>query len=82
MVMHHLGVHRGNELGGYEAIGGGEAIGLARLSEKATRIPGGSLLDIGFITHMINPKQVRNGGVEHGCRKRETSKTRISTCDF
>ena len=31
MVMHHLGVHMGNELGGYEATGGVEAIGLANL---------------------------------------------------
>jgi hypothetical protein len=39
MVMHHLGVHMGNELGGYEATGGGEAIGLANLCEKAMRFP-------------------------------------------
>lgn len=39
MVMHHLGVHMGNELGGYEATGGGEAIGLAQLCEKAMRFP-------------------------------------------
>ncbi len=29
----------GNELGGYEATGGGEAIGLAQLCEKAMRFP-------------------------------------------
>ncbi len=29
----------GNELGGYEATGGGEAIGLANLCEKAMRFP-------------------------------------------
>ncbi len=39
MIMHHLGVHMGNELGGYEATGGGEAIGLAKLCEKAMRFP-------------------------------------------
>ena len=39
MVMHHLGVHMGNQLGGYEATGGGEAIGLAQLCEKAMRFP-------------------------------------------
>jgi hypothetical protein len=39
MVMHHLGVHMGNELGGYEATGGGEAIGLANLCENAMRFP-------------------------------------------
>ncbi len=39
MVMHHLGVHMGKELGGYEATGGGEAIGLARLCEKVMRFP-------------------------------------------
>jgi GR25 family glycosyltransferase involved in LPS biosynthesis len=39
MVMHHLGVHMGNELGGFEATGGGEAIGLAKLCEKAMRFP-------------------------------------------
>jgi hypothetical protein len=39
MVMHHLGVHMGNELGGYEATGGGEAVGLANLCENAMRFP-------------------------------------------
>ncbi|TWU39311.1 sulfotransferase [Novipirellula artificiosorum] len=39
MVMHHLGVHMGNQLGGYEATGGGEAVGLANLCEKAMRFP-------------------------------------------
>ncbi|WP_442511654.1 sulfotransferase [Novipirellula sp. SH528] len=39
MVMHHLGVHMGNQLGGYEATGGGEAVGLAQLCEKAMRFP-------------------------------------------
>ncbi|WP_419580241.1 glycosyltransferase family 25 protein [Stieleria magnilauensis] len=39
MVMHHLGVHMGNELGGYEATGGGEAVGLAQLCEKAMKFP-------------------------------------------
>jgi hypothetical protein len=36
MVMLHLGVHMGNELGGYDATGGGEAIGLAKLCECHT----------------------------------------------
>ena len=39
MVMHHLGVHMGNQLGGFEATGGGEATGLAHLCEKAMRFP-------------------------------------------
>jgi hypothetical protein len=39
MVMQHLGVHMGNELSGYEATGGGEAVGLAQLCEKAMRFP-------------------------------------------
>ena len=39
MVMHHLGVHMGNELGGYDATGGGEAIGLAKLCESVMRFP-------------------------------------------
>jgi len=39
MVMHHLGVHMGNQLGGYEATGGGEAVGLATLCEKAMPFP-------------------------------------------
>jgi len=39
MIMHHLGVHMGNELGGYEATGGGEAVGLAKLCEKAMPFP-------------------------------------------
>ncbi|TWT68844.1 glycosyltransferase family 25 protein [Crateriforma conspicua] len=39
MVMHHLGVHMGNQLGGYEATGGGEAVGLAQLCEKSMRFP-------------------------------------------
>lgn len=39
MVMHHLGVHMGNELGGYEATGGGEAVGLTKLCEKAMPFP-------------------------------------------
>jgi hypothetical protein len=39
MVMHHLGIHIGNQLGGYKATGGGEAMGLARLCEKAMRFP-------------------------------------------
>ncbi len=39
MVMHHLGVHMGNELGGYEATGGGEAVGLTKICEKAMPFP-------------------------------------------
>lgn len=39
MVMHHLGVHMGNELGGYEEAGGGEALGLSQLCEKLMRFP-------------------------------------------
>ncbi len=39
MVMHHLGVHMGNELGGYESTGGGEAKGLSKLCEHAMRFP-------------------------------------------
>ena len=39
MVMHHLGVHMGNELGGYEATGGGEAVWLAKLCERAMPFP-------------------------------------------
>jgi hypothetical protein len=39
MIMHHLGVHMGNELSGFEATGGGEAVGLAKLCEKAMRFP-------------------------------------------
>jgi hypothetical protein len=39
MVMHHLGVHLGNQLSGYEATGGGEAVGLAQLCESAMRFP-------------------------------------------
>ncbi|MGB7344240.1 MAG: glycosyltransferase family 25 protein [Pirellulaceae bacterium] len=39
MVMHHLGVHMGNQLGGYEATGGGEALGLSQLCEKVMRFP-------------------------------------------
>ncbi|MFG0263147.1 MAG: glycosyltransferase family 25 protein [Novipirellula sp. JB048] len=39
MVMHHLGVHMGNQLGGYETTGGGEAVGLAKLCEKAMPFP-------------------------------------------
>tara|TARA_R110002072_G_scaffold302894_1_gene489523 strand:- start:2774 stop:3064 length:291 start_codon:yes stop_codon:yes gene_type:complete len=39
MVLHHLGVHMGNRLTGYESTGGGEAIGLARLCEKSMRFP-------------------------------------------
>ena len=39
MVMHHLGVHMGNQLSGYEATGGGEAVGLAQMCENAMRFP-------------------------------------------
>jgi len=39
MGMHHLGVHLGNPLSGYESTGGGEAVGLAQLCEKAMRFP-------------------------------------------
>ena len=39
MVMHHLGVHMGNQLSGYEATGGGEAVGLMNLCEKAMKFP-------------------------------------------
>ena len=39
MIMHHLGVHMGNELGGYEATGGGEAVGLANLCESVMKFP-------------------------------------------
>src|SRR6056297_4246436 len=39
MVMHHLGVHLGNQLSGYEATAAGEAVGLAQLCEKAMRFP-------------------------------------------
>ncbi|TWU40243.1 hypothetical protein Q31b_35880 [Novipirellula aureliae] len=38
MIMNHLGVHMGNELGGYEASGG-EAKGLARVCEDVMRFP-------------------------------------------
>ncbi|WP_246112374.1 glycosyltransferase family 25 protein [Allorhodopirellula solitaria] len=39
MIMHHLGVHMGNQLGGFEATGGGEAVGLIELCEKAMKFP-------------------------------------------
>ncbi len=39
MILHHLGVHMGNQLGGYESTGGGEAIGLAKLCERAMPFP-------------------------------------------
>lgn len=39
MLLYHLGVHLGNELGGYEATGGGEAVGLASICETAMKFP-------------------------------------------
>lgn len=36
MMLHKLGVHMGNQLGGYH---GGEAVGLAKLCEKIVRFP-------------------------------------------
>jgi len=39
MLLHHLGVHMGNELGGYEGTGGGEAKGLADICESVMRFP-------------------------------------------
>jgi hypothetical protein len=39
MLLHKLGVHMGNVLGGYESTGGGEAVGLAQLCERAARFP-------------------------------------------
>lgn len=39
MVLHKLGVHMGNRLGGYESTGGGEAVGLAQICERAARFP-------------------------------------------
>lgn len=39
MMMHHLGVHMGNELVGHEETGGGEAIGLAECCEQAMPFP-------------------------------------------
>jgi hypothetical protein len=38
-VLHHLGVHLGDELGGYEPTGGFEAVGLASLCEAAYPFP-------------------------------------------
>lgn len=40
MMLHELGVHMGNELGGYH---GGEAVGLAQLCEKIAPFPGTTL---------------------------------------
>jgi hypothetical protein len=41
MMLHKLGVNMGDKLGGYEKAngGGGEAVGLARLCERAARFP-------------------------------------------
>ncbi|WP_430454890.1 glycosyltransferase family 25 protein [Rhodopirellula europaea] len=39
MILHHLGIHIGNQLGGFEATGGGEAIGLMELCETAMKFP-------------------------------------------
>ena len=41
MMLHKLGVHMGNDLGGYEAIrgGGGEAAGLVNICESAMPFP-------------------------------------------
>lgn len=39
MILHHLGVHMGNQLGGYEKTGGGEAVGLSSICEKAMKFP-------------------------------------------
>ncbi|MBI1371012.1 MAG: hypothetical protein GC162_20450, partial [Planctomycetes bacterium] len=38
-VLHHLGVHLGNKLGGYEPAGGFEAVTLAHLCERAYPFP-------------------------------------------
>jgi hypothetical protein len=38
-VLHHLGVHMGDELTGYEPIGGFEAVGLVSLCEAAYPFP-------------------------------------------
>lgn len=38
-VLHHLGVHLGNQLGGYEPRGGFEAVTLAHLCERAYPFP-------------------------------------------
>ncbi|KAA5541548.1 glycosyl transferase family 25 [Roseiconus nitratireducens] len=39
MICHHLGVHMGNQLGGFEATGGGEAVGLMELCEAVMKFP-------------------------------------------
>ena len=39
MLMHHLGVHMGRHLGGYEASGGGESVELATLCESLLPFP-------------------------------------------
>lgn len=38
-ILHKLGVHMGNKLGGYEKSGGGEAAGLAAICEAAAKFP-------------------------------------------
>lgn len=39
-VLHKLGVHLGNKLGGYESTGGFEAVGLAQICEDTMPFPG------------------------------------------
>ncbi len=95
MVMHHLGVHMGNELGGYEATGGGEAIGLAQLCEKAMRFPAtdpktadGQLSKqlkawiVARKAEAIRDRTVAGGKYPHLCRLQTTStKPWVTRCE-
>jgi GR25 family glycosyltransferase involved in LPS biosynthesis len=67
MVMHHLGVHMGNELGGYEETGGGEAEGLAEICEQAMKFPKTD-------PTMPDAKLARKLGAWIGQRKSEASR--------
>lgn len=49
-ILHTLGVNMGDRLGGYESTGGGEAVGLAAICERAAKFPA---------TQIENPEQTR-----------------------
>jgi hypothetical protein len=64
MMLHKLGVNMGDKLGGYEALngGGGEAVGLARLCERAARFPTVGVADQGEFGQRLSRWIASRGG--------------------
>jgi hypothetical protein len=78
MVLHKLGVSMGDKLGGYESQhgGGGEAVGLAAICERAAKFPAAEItmdrLDLsrqlsGWIRGRLSTRPIAGGKYPHLC---------------